>query len=176
MSASVRFILNFLILFSTFYGFNIGYIAITSPGGLYCSFLDEHCNYIALWRNLYITTAANILKSMDYKVYTTATTLKIEGYAGFRLVYSCLGYGVISCFSAFVLSYPKPFRSKGIFLLTGLAIIISLNLCRFIFLPIIYHPGVGILSVNHHDIFNGMLYLVILLICYKWMNSGKAYT
>lgn len=171
MREEIRFLFSFLILFLTFYGFNIGYIGLTSPGGLYWPFLDEHFNYIFVWRNLYISTAAKILELMGYTVYTTDITLKVQGYSGFRLVYSCLGYGIISCFSAFVLSFPKPFRSRLVFLLTGLLLILILNLCRFIFLPLFYDPRLTIFSINHHDIFNGTLYVILLAVMYKWANT-----
>lgn len=171
MREETRFLFSFLILFLTFYSFNIGYIGLTSPGGLYSSFLNEHFNYILAWRNLYISTAAKILELMGYTVYTTDISLKVQGHSGFRLVYSCLGYGIISCFSAFALSFPKPFRSRLIFLLTGLLVILSLNLCRFIFLPLFYDPRLTLLSINHHDIFNGTLYIILLAVMYKWVNT-----
>jgi exosortase/archaeosortase family protein len=171
MSARARFLLKFATLFITFYGFNIGYIAITSPGGLYFPFLDEHCNYIELWRNLYISTAAKILEFMGYTVHTTAISLKVKDHSGFRLVYSCLGYGIMSFFSAFVLSFPKPLGSRITFLFIGLTIILSLNLCRFIFIPLFYNPQITILSANHHDVFNGVLYLALLCMTGKWVNS-----
>jgi exosortase/archaeosortase family protein len=171
MLVGVRFLINFLILFVTFYGLNIGYIGITSPGGLYFPFLDDHLNYIELWRNLYIAAAAKILELMDYVVYTTDISLKVQGHSGFKLVYSCLGYGIMSCFSAFVLSFPKPLRSRFSFLFVGLSIILSLNLCRLILISLFYNPQITLLSYNHHDIFNAVLYVAILVMSYKWVNS-----
>ncbi|WP_316817493.1 exosortase Y [Pedobacter nyackensis] len=171
MNEGTRFILRFLLLFLTFYGFNIGYIGIVSPGGLYIPFLDEHCNYIAIWRNLYISVAAKALEIMGYTVSTTEISLKVQGHSGFRLVYSCLGYGIMSCFSAFTLSFPKPIRSRLTFLLTGLLVILILNLCRFILLPLFYNPQVTIFSANHHDIFNVVLYIILLAVMYKWVNT-----
>ena len=174
MLDKTRFLISFLVLFFAFYGFNIGYIGITSPGGFYSPLLAENLNYIELWRNLYISVSAKILELMGYTVHTSAISLKVQGHSGFRLVYSCLGYGIISCFSAFVLSFPKPLHSRLIFLFTGTTTIISLNLCRFILIPIVYDSNTTILSANHHDIFNGILYLVILLISYKWVNTSIA--
>lgn len=168
---ALRFLISFLILFATFYGFNIAYIGITSPGKLYFPFLDQHFNYIALWRNLYIATAAKILELMGHAVYTTDISLKVQGHSGFKLVYSCLGYGIMSCFSAFVLSFPKPIQSRLKFLCVGLVLILSLNLCRMIIIALFYNPQITIISVNHHDIFNGILYIAVLSISYKWLNS-----
>ncbi|WP_090781812.1 exosortase Y [Pedobacter sp. ok626] len=168
MQDGARFSISFLILFLTFYGFNIAYIGITSPGGLYFSFLDQHLNYIELWRNLYIAAAAKILELMGYVVYTTDVSLKVQGHSGFRLVYSCLGYGIISCFSAFALSFPKSLRSRLKFLFIGLSLILTLNLCRLILLSLFYNPQI---TFNHHEIFNTGLYAAIILMSYKWVNS-----
>ena len=173
MRDGIRFSISFLVLFLTFYGFNLGYIGITSPGGLYFPFLDEYFNYIALWRNLYIAAAAKILELMGYVAYTTDISLKVQGHSGFRLVYSCLGYGIMSCFSAFVLAFPKPLRSRLIFLFIGLSLILSLNLCRLILIPLFYNPQIAILPINHHDIFNYGLYAAILFITYKWTCRSK---
>jgi exosortase/archaeosortase family protein len=171
MLGGVQFSINFLILFVIFYGFNIGYIGITSPGRLYFPFLDDHLNYIELWRNLYIVAAAKILELMGYVVYTTNISLKVESHSGFRLVYSCLGYGIMSCFSAFVLAFPKPLHSRLTFLCVGLSLILSMNLCRLILISLFYNPHITMFSVNHHDIFNAVLYIAILFISYRWVNS-----
>lgn len=171
MNDSLRYLIKFLTLFLIFYGFNIAYIAITSPGGIYSSFLDEHFNYINIWRSCYISTTAKTLELFDFTVHTTNTSLKVQGRSGFRLVYSCLGYGIMSCFSAFALSFPKPILLRITFLFSGITIIFTLNLCRFILLSLFYNPDITILATNHHDIFNGILYLIILLMMNKWVNS-----
>lgn len=171
MNNSLRFLITFLALFLAFYGFNIAYIGITSPGGLYSQFMDDHLNYIKVWRNLYITSAAKTLELLDYTVYTTGTTLKVQGASGFRLIYSCLGYGVISCFSAFVFSLPKTSGSRLLFFLTGLLTISLLNLGRLILISLYYNPESILFSINHHDLFNIILYSILLFMMYKWANT-----
>ena len=171
MNNSVRFLITFLTLFIAFYGFNIAYIGITSPGGVYAKFLDDHFNYIKVWRSLYISTAAGILELLGHTVYTTDTTLKVQGASGFRLVYSCLGYGIISCFSAFVFSLPKTRRSRLLFFLIGLLTISVLNLSRLIMISLYYNPELTMFSLNHHSIFNIILYIILLLMMFKWSNS-----
>lgn len=171
MYRQLRFLLSFFLCFTVFYCFHIGYIGATSKGGIYFALLDRHFNYITLWRHAYISIAACTLDQLGYIVYTTDTTLKVYGHSGFRLVYSCLGYGVMSFFSAFVLTFPKPIRSRIIFLVSGLAVIFILNLSRFILMPLFYNPRINVLSINHHDIFNISLYLVIIVMIYRWVNS-----
>nr|WP_162988822.1 archaeosortase/exosortase family protein [Pedobacter schmidteae] len=157
-------------MFLMFYGFHLCIIGITSPGRLYSSFLDQHFNYIKTWRQFSISATASILKMMGYTVFTTETTLKVHGHAGFKLVYSCLGYGIMSCFASFVLSFPKPWLSRFIFLVLGLATIQILNIIRFTLISIYYKPQVTILQANHHDLFNYTLYTILLLIVYLWLQ------
>lgn len=168
-----RFLVTFILLFLMFYGFHLCIIGITSPGRLYSSFIDQHFNYIKTWRQLSISATANILKMMGYTVYTTETTLKVDGLAGFKLVYSCLGYGIMSCFASFVLSFPKPWLSKITFLGLGLTTIQLLNIARFILISIYYKPQAIILQVNHHDLFNYTLYSILLLIVYVWLQLSQ---
>lgn len=168
--SSLRFLISFIGLFCILYGFNLFYIGITMPGGIYSSFLDQHLNYIKAWRDLYISSTAKILDSAGYIVYTTGTTLKVRGHAGFRLIYSCLGYGIMSFFAAFVLSFPKPIYSRIIFLFTGLTIIHLLNTLRFILIALFYKPGVILGFSDHHDIFNYSLYIILLAMIYLWLN------
>lgn len=171
MTKGVRFLTSFFFLSAILYGFNIAYIGLTSPEGLYLPWLDEHFNYIKIWRNCYITIVAKTLKLFGYTVYTSDISLKVQGHSGFRLVYSCLGYGVISCFSAFVLSFPKTLGSRLVFLFTGLITIILLNLFRFLAISLFYDPQLTILSANHHDIFNGFLYTILLIMMNKWAKD-----
>lgn len=168
--SSLRFLISFCLIFCVLYGFNLFYIGITTPGGIYCSFLDQHFNYIKAWRYLCISTTAKVLASTGYIVYTTGTTLKVEGYAGFRLVYSCLGYGIMSFFVAFVLAFPKTIYSRVIFLIIGLLVIQLLNTLRFILIALFYKPKAILGFADHHDIFNYSLYTILLAMIYLWLN------
>lgn len=170
---SFRFLINLALLFCIFYGFNLGYIGLTTPGGLYSPLLDQHLNYIKAWRHLCLFSTAKVLELTGYMTYTTETTLKVQGHAGFRLVYSCLGYGIMSFFAAFTLAFPKPLRSRLIFLFTGLIAIQLLNTLRFIFIALFYKPKPLLFYADHHDIFNYTLYSLLLAMIYCWLNTGN---
>jgi exosortase/archaeosortase family protein len=173
---STRFILKFLFLLFIFYYFNIAFISASSPGGFHIPFLETHLNYIQALREIYILVAAFILTSAGYTVVTSPFGLTVLGFAGFKLVYSCLAYGVISCFSAFALSIPKPFRYRYQFLILGIASIFILNICRLIIVAIYYRPNFSILGLDHHDIFNIVVYTLILAcsyICLKYFRKDE---
>jgi len=166
---SYRFFFNFLSLFFLFYSFNIIYIGATTKGGVYLSFLDQHLNYIEFWRQFCISTSAQILRRLGYIVHINNTGLSIENHSGFRLIYSCLGYGIMSCFAAFVIAYPKTLRSRVIFLGFGLVVIQLLNLVRLVLISI-YYKSYPVFIIDHHSAFNSILYAVLLGITYFWLN------
>ena len=106
-SSPLKFILSFIVLFVLFDGFNLLYFGVTSPGHNYSPFLDHYFNYIRGLRWLLLHASATILSWLGYSVLTNDIDLLVVGHGVIRLVYSCLGLGVISFFAAFVLSYPK---------------------------------------------------------------------
>lgn len=166
---SYRFLFNFLGLFTLFYGFHIFYIGVTTKGDVYFSFLDQHLNYIELWRQFSISTSAQILKNLGYIIHVNNTGLSVENHSGFKLIYSCLGYGIMSCFAAFVISYPKSIRSRLIFLIIGLIAIQLLNIARFVLISI-YYKSYSSVNIDHHTTFNFVLYTLLFGITYFWLN------
>jgi len=164
----LKFLIVFIGLFSIFYMFNIIHIAITTPAGYYSAFVDLHLNYISFWRKFSISSTAGILKSLGYLVHTTPYGLTVKDHSGFKLVYSCLGYGVMSCFAAFVISFPAVLMSRIKFLLIGLAGIQALNTLRFVLIAIFYTHKRTV--IDHHDLFNYSLYLILAISVYTWTN------
>lgn len=164
-----RFLFNFLSLFFLLYSFNIFYIGATAKGGIYFPFLDENLNYIAYWQQFCISSSAQILEALGYTVRMNNMGLSVENHSGFRLVYSCLGYGIMSCFAAFVIAYPKSLRSKLIFLSFGLLAIQLLNIARLVLISI-YFKSYDTFNIDHHTAFNTVLYALLLALSYFWLN------
>lgn len=168
-----RFVLILLSVFALLYYFNQFYIGITAPGGYYSSFLDHHLNYISGLRFVLIQTAEGILNLLGYSTFTTEFWLRVSGHGGVVVVYSCLGFGVMSFFTAFVIAWPAKLRSKLWFLPLGLVVIQLLNLCRFVLLPL-YWKGSGLRGrIDHHDLFNGIVYAILLGIIYFWVRKNE---
>jgi len=165
----IKFAFKFVSSFVFLYGFHLAYMGLCAPGGLYISFLDEHLNYIKVWRTGCITSTQALLKYFGYQVITTDITLKVEHHAGFRLIYSCLGYGVMSYFIAFVIAFPKPLRSKLLFLFTGLILIQGLNILRLTYIAIYWRSEDWLFGLDHHDLFNCGLYVILGLLMSIWL-------
>ncbi len=169
-----RFLISFLSLFILFHYFNLLYIGLVSPGGLYVPFLNQHLDYIQGLRKLLIETSAAILRQFNYDLYTTPMRLHVDGHGGIILVYSCLGYGIMSVFTAFVLSWPgKSWKNRLIFLISGLILIQTLNIGRLIGLSLLGQRLPLLEHIDHHTLFNLMVYAVLILSIYLWINTSK---
>lgn len=174
-NSPIRFALIFVCLFLVFYYFNILFFGITSPGNHYSPFLADHLNYIAGLRWFLLHCSKVILNCFGFAVVVNNYQLLVAGHAQIILVYSCLGLGVISFFAAFVLAYPKPIKAKLIFLLVGILIIELLNIIRFVLLALYWSKQENKV-IDHHTIFNILIYIIISISLYFWVKSDKVLT
>jgi exosortase/archaeosortase family protein len=165
----LRFTLVFLTLFVAFYYFNILFFGITSPGNHYNAFLADHLNYIKWLRYLLLNTSAKILNWMGYTAITSDYELMAVGHATLQLVYSCLGLGVISFFTAFVIAYPKKLKAKLLFIVAGILFIELLNILRFVLLALYWNKRRG-QALDHHTIFDITIYIIIAVGLYFWVK------
>lgn len=170
-SSPSRFLFRFLFLFTCFYYFNIVFIGLSVSEGYHLPTLENHLNYIEYFRKSYISNAAWILTQMGYEVTKSDTGLNVIEHAGFRIVYSCLGYGIISCFTAFAITFPKPVKYRYLFIGLGVCGIVALNTCRLILIAIYYKSGFSIIGLNHHDLYNILVYVTISVYAYLWLNA-----
>ncbi|HZX57867.1 MAG TPA: hypothetical protein VFE54_04050 [Mucilaginibacter sp.] len=164
-----RFIMIFLSLFVAFYYFNILFFGLTSQGNHYNAFLDQNLNYIRILRHLLLAATGHILNWLGYTAITSDTELLVSGHGTIQLVYSCLGLGVMSFFTAFVIAYPKKLKTKLIFLVSGLFVIQILNIARFVLLALFWRHTRGII-LDHHTIFNIIIYIIIAVSLYFWVK------
>ncbi|PWK79889.1 exosortase/archaeosortase family protein [Mucilaginibacter oryzae] len=171
----VRFAVSFVFLFALFYGFNLFFFGITSPGNHYSHFLAQYLNYIAALRQLLLDCSARILNGLGYSAIDNNYELLVAGRGKLVVVYSCLGLGLISFFAAFVLAYPSRLKSKIIFLFAGILIIEFLNVARFVLLAIFWSKKTERI-VDHHTIFNIIVYILIAIGLYWWIKLNDKTT
>jgi len=164
----LKFVFSFIILFAIFYYFNIFYFGVTAPGGYYSAFLNDHLNYIRWLREGLLNISAQIINRLGFAAITDEYDLLVAGHGAIRLVYSCLGLGIISFFAAFVLSYPKRWKSKLIFLIAGILGIEILNIARFVLLALFWQRH-GLIVLDQHAIFNMIVYVIIAVSLYFWV-------
>lgn len=166
-----KFALTFIVLFLVFYYFNIGFFSVTSPGTKhYNPYLNQHSNYIAWLRNILLGSTSVLLNLIGFTAITNDYQLLVAGHGTIKLVYSCLGLGVMSFFAAFVIAYPKPLRQKIYFLAAGLIAIQILNILRLAIVAL-YWTRKAQLIIDHHLIFNSIIYLLISVALYFWVTA-----
>jgi exosortase/archaeosortase family protein len=170
-----RFVVVFLALFVIFYYFNVYFFGITTPGNHYNAFLDENLNYIRLLRHALLLTSAHVINWFGFTTITNDYQLLVAGNGVIKLVYSCLGLGVMSFFSAFVIAYPTTIKSKLISLILGNLCIQLLNVVRFVLLAIFWDKKSGMI-LDHHTIFNIAIYTIIAISLYFWVRNGEKRT
>ena len=167
----LRFAVFFIALFLAFYYFNILFFGITQPGNHYSAFLDGYLNYIKLLRYFLLNSSAQILNWIGFTAITNDTELLLVGHGTLRLVYTCLGLGVMSFFAAFVIAYPGAWHSKLLFIITGFIVIQLLNITRFILLALFWNKQAGQI-IDHHLIFNIIIYIIVAVSLYFWVKHS----
>ncbi len=166
----IKFIIIFIVLFLAFYYANIVFFGLTLPGNHYNAFLAEYLNYIAALRWLLIKCTLVIIKFFGYTAINNTDKLLVAGRSAIIISYSCLGLGVLSFFSAFVIAYPKPIIPKLVFLFAGIIVIEFLNVIRFVLLALYWDKHAT--WIDHHTIFNIIIYIVIVISLYNWMRAN----
>lgn len=168
----LRFLVLFLLLFLFFYYLNIFIFGVTTPGNHYSEFLTRYFNYVQALRTFLLASTKIILSWFGYTSIYNDTEILIVGKGILVFRYDCLGLGLMSFFSAFVIAYPKKLTSKLLFLLCGIIVIQILNIARFVLLAIFWQQREGLI-LDHHTIFNIIIYLIIGISLYIWVKSAE---
>jgi exosortase/archaeosortase family protein len=173
----LKFIILFILLFPAFYYFNIYFFSLTSRDSHhYNAFIAGHFNYISALRRVLLSSSAQVLNWLGYSAIYDEYHLLVAGKGYLQLVYSCLGLGVSSFFTAFVLSYPATWKSKAFFLISGIIGIQILNVARFVLLALFWDKRKERI-IDHHTIFNIVIYIIIAFTLYFWVKrADKNYT
>ena len=143
-------------------------IGLTVPSGYYSSFVVNYFNYPATLR-LFIFKGTSVLVSL-FGFETFSKDLYHISFLqgrGIHLVYSCLGYGLLSCWIAFVFANNGKLFFKIKWLLVGCFVIWILNVFRItILLFALNFHWPFLLRIDQHLVFNTIVYVVII-----WMMS-----
>ncbi len=172
----VTYLCVFILTFCLLYFGTIAFIGITAPGGRYSFFLDHYLNYVAWLRKLLIQTAALFLRATGYNIITPDTfTIRVAGGRGTRIVYSCLGYGVMSFWAAFIIANKGAFLKKVIWVFVGLVAIFVINVLRISLLVMSVNgkPDKRIFAINHHLFFNIVAYIFIFFMIWLYDHNNK---
>jgi exosortase/archaeosortase family protein len=172
------FFIKFLLLFTILYSFFPFYWGITGPGGsIYSSILAEHFNFIKGFAT-FLTKAAKLL--LNISGYDTNqrqyNALRIGYSRGIVVNPSCLGWGVMSFWVAFVYANTGSWQHKAKWILTGVCSIIFLNIFRIALIALANHLNWGVIThLDHHQTFNVASYGCVFILMYWYITVQKKY-
>jgi len=160
------FIVKFLVLFLGLHFFNEFYIGITAPGNLYIPFLEEHLNYINWLRSSILYSSEALCDFFGYDSFVEEPyLLKSVTGVSVRMVYTCIGLGIMSFWTGFILAHPIGWRKKFAWTMIGLIIIWIVNCFRVAILLMAtanqWNPNK---YLDHHDSFNLIAYLLVAIL------------
>ena len=169
------YLLKFLLTFCILYYGTKAMIGITTPGGYYVPFADTYLDYISGLRHLLLHTSKGLLTMIGFDVYLKDSyTIKMVNGRGVQVVYSCLGYGLLSFWIAFIIANKMPFRSMLKWMMGGLLVIFSLNVFRIALMLIsVNKHWPSLLNLDNHTWFNIVAYGAIFCMIYLFDRSQK---
>ncbi|RYY06044.1 MAG: exosortase/archaeosortase family protein [Sphingobacteriaceae bacterium] len=141
------------------------------PGGNYNLFLANNFNYVQGLRNFLLNTSSVGLQLLGYQTKTNSYSLLAIGYHKINLAYDCLGFGVMSFIAALTITYPSKTKAKLLLFVLLTIGFQLLNVLRFMLLAL-YWPGKAGNQINHHTVFNLLIYLLLAVILYYWIDKS----
>jgi exosortase/archaeosortase family protein len=163
----------FLGLFFAFYGFSLFTISITTPGGLYNEFAEKHLDWFSVLRTFLLEVSTKLLNLLGYEAYLYGKyKISIPGKVQLRMIHSCVGMGLFSFWWAMILAFPQSIKNKIRYFLIGTLLIITLNILRITAVAIaaVEKKGNHALKLDHHLLFNVVVYAILFFMLYRWFN------
>lgn len=173
--AAILFVVKLLFLYFLFSQGNLFMNSVVSEGGkFYNAFISENFNYIQGLRTLLITPAVWIIKLFGFYVISNQSDVMVVDGPLLRINYSCLGLGVMSFFTAFVIAFPAKLKAKFRLFIMGTIMIYVLNVGRIAGLGLFlgYFKSQRNNFTYHHELFNVIVYLCIFLLLYLYIRKN----
>ena len=164
----LRFSIVFIAVFLLCYYGALFFTGMAVPGGNYSPFIDKYFDIAGFMRTALINASKMLLGIFGTETYRADEyVLRSFSGKGIRLVYSCLGFGVMSFWIAYAVAMSGKILGKLKWLLGGLAIIFIINTVRISLVLQAANKGWEFpFGWDHHTWFNIVSYIFILLLIF----------
>ena len=167
----VKFILTFCILY---FGTQV-IIGLSAAGGYYSGVVHNYLDYPSGIRSMLLYGSKIVLSVAGYKTNLHDTYfITLNGGRGVKLVYSCLGVGVLSFWTAFVVANKGGIVNKLAWIIGGYLLLCLINIGRIILLLMsINRQWTMPFNMNNHTLFNVVAYAAIFTLIYFFDRFHK---
>ena len=175
--AFLKFLLIFFGVFLLCYYGAMLLSGLAVPGGSYSPFVEKYFN-IASWMRTALINSSKWLLSLTGTESFRADEYVLRSASGkaIRLVYSCLGFGVMSFWTAYIISSHAFWKKKLLWLIAGLAALFIINALRLALVLKAADKGWNFpFGWDHHTWFNIVAYLFIFAMIFFFAAKNKSY-
>lgn len=171
----IIYVLKFLLFFCFLYFGTLAIIGLSAPGGYYSDFIANHLNFISWLRSSLLGTSKLLLSMFGYPIFLEDQyIIRMHNGAAVRMVYSCVGYGVMSFWGAFILANTVLWQKKIVWILSGWIIIWCINVIRICLVLMAANKHWATpLGFDHHTWFNIAAYFFLFTLIYFYDLSEK---
>ncbi len=161
-------VLKFFAIYYLCYYFSLAIIGLSSKEGRYSYFISHYLNFIDWTRSSLMYGTKKLLSFFHIETFlVNKYYLKKIGGKGFTLVFECVGYGIMSFWTAFIFTMSGAWNRKIIFWVLGMIIFWMLNVIRLsLFLVAINEGWPMPLGIDHHSWYNLITYSVMFLLIF----------
>lgn len=139
----------------------------------------QYTDFTRVWSEIYLRIARFVLTltGFDTTVNYSLRKLWLTGADNaIEVVYDCLGVNLFFVFIIFIIAYPGKFKIKLWFIPLGVVVIFLLNALRMAALTLIVAKHPHLMDLYHHFIFQGLIYIAIFAMWWKYSQIAKPIT
>ena len=164
----IRFLIVFAATFLFLYFTAQFLTGLAVPGGMYSSFVQKYFNVAGWLRSSLILTTKWVVALFGLHTFRVDDyVLRIPNANGIRIVYACLGIGVMSFWIAYIVATKAALKNKIKWFFGGLILIWIINVARITMVLISGNKGWKFpFGWDHHTWFNMVAYCAILSMMY----------
>ena len=172
---SRSYFIKFIGIFCLLYFGTKAVIGLTVPNGYYSPFVTNYLDYPALLRRSLLNGTRVMVGIFGYHTYLRdAYHVTMVNGNGVHLVYACLGYGLLSFWTAFISANAGSLLNKIKWILSGCFVIWFINVARISLVLVSSNERWKLpISMEQHTLFNIVVYLFIFVMIWLFHQAEK---